>query len=109
MNIVPRMGPEVDVGISGHTHRPYNCMIDNKIVTSASSFGRIVTKIDLQWDRPTVNVLTKHAENVIVTRDVPKDAGETAIINKYDAISAPLSNKVIGSITADLKIGRAHV
>jgi len=102
VDIVHRMDPEVDVVISGHTHQPYNCTIDNKIVTSASSFGRIVTKIDLQVDRTTGNVLTKHAENVIVTRDVPKDAGETAIINKYDSLSAPLSNKVIGSITADL-------
>ena len=28
-------------------------------------------------------------QNVIVTRDVPTDATETAIIAKYDALSAP--------------------
>jgi 5'-nucleotidase len=102
VDIVHRMDPEVDVVISGHTHQAYNCMIDNKIVTSASSFGRIITKIDLQVDRNTGNVLAKQAQNLIVTRDVAKDVTETAIISKYNALSAPLANKVIGSITADL-------
>ena len=42
------------------------------------------------------------ADNRIVTRDVPKDAGITALIDKYNAIAAPLANRVIGSITADI-------
>jgi 5'-nucleotidase len=40
--------------------------------------------------------------NLIVTRDVAKDAGVTALIGKYNAIAAPLANRVIGSITADI-------
>ncbi len=36
VDIVNNLDDEVDVVISGHTHQPYNCVIDNKIVTSAS-------------------------------------------------------------------------
>jgi 5'-nucleotidase len=42
------------------------------------------------------------ANNNIVTRDVPLDAAQTALIAKYNALAAPLANRVIGSITADI-------
>jgi 5'-nucleotidase len=102
VDIVNRFDDEVDVVISGHTHLPYNCVIDNKIVTSAFSFGRLVTKVDLTIDRTTGEVVTMSAENKIVTRDVPKASPLTALIAKYNAIAAPLANRVIGSITADI-------
>lgn len=102
VDIVERLDDAVDVVISGHTHQPYNCTIDGKLVTSAFSFGRLVTKIDLTIDRSTGDVVTKVADNRIVTRDVAKDPFQTALIAKYNAIAAPLANRVIGSITADL-------
>lgn len=102
VDIVNRLDDEVDVVISGHTHQPYNCSIDGKLVTSAFSFGRLVTKVDLTIDRATGEVTTMAAENKIVTRDVQKDSLLTALINKYNAIAAPLANRVIGSITANI-------
>ena len=65
------MSDAIDVVASGHTHQAYNCEIDGKLVTSGSSFGRLVTDIDLSIDRRTGDVLTASAENVVVTRDVP--------------------------------------
>ena len=103
LDIVDRLDDEVDVVISGHTHQPYNCTIDNKLVTSAFSFGRLVTKVDLTIDSSTRDVVTKAAENRIVTRDVPKASPLTALVDKYNAIAAPLANRVIGSITTDIK------
>ena len=102
VDIVNNLDPAVDVVISGHTHQPYNCVIDNKIVTSAFSFGRLVTKVDLTIDRHTHDVVSMTADNRIVTRDVPKDSRLTALIDKYNAIAAPIANRVIGSITADI-------
>lgn len=102
VDIVNRLDDEVDVVISGHTHQPYNCTIDNKLVTSAFSFGRIVTKIDLTIDRATGEVITMAADNRIVTRDVAKAGALTALIDKYNAIAAPLANRVIGSVTATI-------
>ena len=37
-----------------------------------------------------------------MTRDVAKDAAQTAIIDKYKAISAPIANRVIGSVSSDI-------
>ncbi|OGO37547.1 MAG: bifunctional metallophosphatase/5'-nucleotidase [Chloroflexi bacterium RBG_16_57_11] len=102
VDIVDRLDDEVDVVISGHTHQPYNCVLDDKLVTSAFSFGRLVTKVDLTIDRASGEVVSMAAENKIVTRDVPKDSLLTALIDKYNAIAAPLSNRIIGSITADI-------
>ena len=102
VDIVNRLDSEVDVVISGHTHQPYNCVLNNKIVTSAFSFGRLVTKVNLTIDRNTDEVVSMGAENKIVTRDVAKASMLTDLINKYNTIAAPLANRIIGSITADI-------
>jgi 5'-nucleotidase len=102
VDIVNRFDDAVDVVISGHTHQAYNCVINDMLVTSASSFGRLVTDIDLTIDKKSGDVLTMSANNVIVTRDVPRHPLLTALIAKYNELSAPLANRVIGSITADI-------
>jgi len=102
VDIVNRLDDEVDVVISGHTHNAYNCTIDGKLVTSGSSFGRLVTDVDLTIDRSSGEVVTMAAQNNIVTRDVAKDSTLTALIAKYNAIAAPLANRIIGSITAPI-------
>jgi 5'-nucleotidase len=102
VDIVNNLDEEVDVVISGHTHLPYNCVINNKIVTSAYSFGRLVTKVDLTINQASGNVVSMVANNRIVTRDVALDAGITALINKYKTLSAPLANRVVGQISADI-------
>jgi 5'-nucleotidase len=102
VDIVNGFNPEVDVVISGHTHAAYNCVINGMLVTSAASFGRVVTQVDLEIDRSTGHVRTMTADNLIVTRDVPKDSFITALIARYKAIADPLANRVIGSITANI-------
>ena len=96
------MSPDIDVVVSGHTHQAYNCVMGNKLVTSASSFGRLITDIDLTIDKATGDVVQKTATNRIVTRTVEKDASETELVSKYKTLAAPLANKVIGSISSDI-------
>jgi 5'-nucleotidase len=80
--------------------------MSGKLVTSASSFGRVVTDIDLTIDHQTKEVSSATANNVIVRQNVTADADVQAILNKYAALSAPLANRVIGTITADIRSGR---
>jgi 5'-nucleotidase len=102
VDIVTNLDPEVDLVISGHTHQPYNCVIDGIPTTSAYSFGRLVTEIDMTIDRTTGEHTAMTINNRIVDRLAVPDAAETALIAKYNVIAAPLANRVIGSITADI-------
>jgi 5'-nucleotidase len=102
VDIVNRTSQRVDLFITGHTHQPYVCEIDGRPVTSASSFGRLVTDIDVKLDRRTKDVIEVAANNQIVTRDVPADAGINNLIAGYQAQAAPLANRPIGELTAPI-------
>jgi 5'-nucleotidase len=102
LDIVNRLDDEVDLVVSGHTHQPYSCVIDGKPVTSAFSFGRLITDIDMTVNRATKDVTSVRVNNRIVTRDVPLAADVTELIARYDAIAAPIANRPIGHITADI-------
>ena len=100
------LDPRVSVIVSAHTHQPYVCRFSGKLVTSAASFGRLVTSIDLTIDHRTKKVTATSAFNHIVTQDVAKDAGAKAILDKYTTLSAPLANRVLGSVTSDIRSAR---
>jgi 5'-nucleotidase len=102
VDIVKATTKKVDLFVTGHSHQVYNCVIDGRAVTSASSFGRVLTDIDLTIDRKTRDVVAVRADNRLVTQNVPKAADETALIAKYNRIVAPLKNRVIGKVTADI-------
>ncbi|HEY3437573.1 MAG TPA: bifunctional metallophosphatase/5'-nucleotidase [Actinotalea sp.] len=100
--IVEGMSDAIDVVISGHTHQAYNCEVDGKLLTSASSFGRLVTDINLSVDRRTGDVLTATAENLIVTRDQAKDPAQTDLIARYRTALGPIASQVVGTALQDL-------
>jgi len=93
----------VDVVVSGHTHKAYNCVIDGKIVTSAASYGRIVTDIDLYIDPGTNQVVKSQARNLVVTRDLASAPVE-AFVKEYTRKATPLANRVIGHTPVELKL-----
>jgi 5'-nucleotidase len=105
-DIVERTSDDVDLFITGHTHQPYVCEIDGRPVTSASSFGRLITDIDLKVSRWTRDVIQVSANNQIVTRDVTPDAGIASLITAYAEKAAPLANRVIGELTGDITRAR---
>ena len=88
-----------------YKRQAYNCVIDGRVVTSAASNGRLVTRINMEVSRKTKDVTSISAENVIVTQDVAKDPAITALITKYNVFAAPLANRIVGSITADFVRG----
>ncbi len=106
LDVVNRLDPEVDVVVSAHTHAPYICTFNNRLVTSAASFGRLITSIDLTIDQGTRDIVSATAVNNIVRQTVAKDAGTTALLARYKALSDPIANRVIGRITGDLPSAR---
>ena len=109
VDIAKNLDPQIDLVVTGHTHQSYVCTIPDpagqpRLVTSASSFGRLYTDIELRYDKVKQDITRTSiaARNMVVTRDVPKDAGQTALISQYKTLIAPIANKVVGYISSDI-------
>jgi 5'-nucleotidase len=92
------------------------------VVTSAGSFGRLVTDISMTFDSKSRRFVSAAAHNVIAengirnadgtfqknpdgsfVRDPAKvDPGAKVIADKYRVAIAPIANRVVGSITSDI-------
>jgi 5'-nucleotidase len=103
VDIVKKFDRAVDVVISGHTHQAYVCEIDGRLVTSGDKFGTLVTAIDLKLDPATRDVVSAKADNVIVRIGAyAKDPEQTALLEAYEKVAAPIANRKAGVITATL-------
>jgi 5'-nucleotidase len=126
--IVAGLRPEFGVVVSGHTHRFYSCALPNSsgassVVTSAGSNGQLVTDIDFTLDKSSRTFASISARNVIVENGVRNpdgswqrvsptgpfvlnpalvDGGAKAIADKYRTAVAPIANRVVGAISADI-------
>lgn len=112
--IVDRLDPAIDVVVSGHTHNAYICRRNGRLLTSAGAFGRIVTDIDLTIDRNSGDVISSTARNIAIVNDtlpnpapaayptLTRDPAETTLVTRYNELVAPLANRVVGRITADI-------
>ncbi len=107
------LDPAIDVMITGHTHLPYNCMLMDsaghpRIVTSAYSFGRVVSEVNLVLEKRSgdVNRYLSNATNHAVFRaDLVPDATQTAIIERWRPLFEAAGNTPVGTITADINRG----
>ncbi len=99
-SMIAGMDKDVRAVMTGHSHEVYTCVVAGKVVTSASSHGRVFTRIDMTVDRATGVASTVSATNTIVTRDVTPDPAETVLFDRYDKLAEPLEDRVIGSTTA---------
>jgi 5'-nucleotidase len=103
VDIVQKFDRAVDVVISGHTHQAYVCEIDGRLVTSGDKYGTIVTAIDLKLDPVTRDVISAKADNIIVRTGVyARDPEQTALLEAYDKLAAPIANRRAGSVTETL-------
>ena len=106
VDIVDSLTPDVDMVVSGHTHNAYNCLLPNSKgkmvpVSSSSSFGRLVTDIDMTINGKSGKPTSISVDNKIVFRD-DADADETALVSFYKTQVAPIANRIIGSIATDI-------
>ena len=103
VDIVKKLDRAVDLVISGHTHRAYNCRIDDRLVTSADKYGTVVSEIDITLDPKTGDVTQARADNLIVRTDrFAKDAAQSKLITTYEQLAAPLAKRVVGRVSAPL-------
>jgi len=110
VDINNRISNAVDLIVSAHTHAAYNCKLavpggQDRLVTSAGYYGRLLSDIRLTLDGKTGDVdrkKTYQATNVPVVRTNP-DARVQSIVDYWVARSAAQGNVVVGSASADIK------
>ena len=110
VDIATNLHPEIDAVITGHTHQPYVCNVPDpqgnpRMVTSAASFGQVITETTLVINPNTKDVLRNRSfsENHLVARDeVSPDPAQTSIIAKWQALAGPRGSQVVGTATADI-------
>jgi len=108
VDIVEGFVPAIDLVVTGHTHMPYICNIpdadgNSRYVTSANQYGRVVTETSLVVSRTTGDVVRDRvtSDNNLVLRS-RADAGATAIIDKWSALSDVVGGAVVGTVLEDI-------
>ncbi|WMX45889.1 bifunctional metallophosphatase/5'-nucleotidase [Streptomyces roseicoloratus] len=109
VDIAKNVSPQVDALVTGHTHQAYVCTIPDpagkpRLVTSASSFGKLYTDTTLTYDRRTKDIVRTAVDsaNHVVTRDVPKAGDMSRLIKDWNELAAPIANRPQGWIAADI-------
>jgi 5'-nucleotidase len=125
-DIAKRLAPEIKVVFSAHTHQGYRCMVGDKLVIQATSYGRGLAVVDVMLDPrsgrllpdairsinlPVLNDRTEPAvrerlaaaapapygEVLRTTRSVPAIAEQVAV---YTALAAPKAQRPVGTVAA---------
>lgn len=115
VDIAKGITPKVDALVTGHTHNAYVCTIPDpagnpRMVTSASSYGKLYTDTALTYDRRTKDIVrtsvkssrSAQSANHVVTRTQPKAQDMTDLIGRWNKLAAPVSNQAVGYISADV-------
>jgi 5'-nucleotidase len=121
VDLVSRLSDSVDLVVSGHTHKAYNCRLPNSSgrlipVTQAGYYGQLLTNIDLSVDRSTGRVVRAASANLVVSHPAADDLASPvhpflsapsterirALVADYTAAVAPLASQVVGVIAAPL-------
>ena len=119
LDIASKLDDSVRVIVSGHTHNEYRCIVTtngvSRLITSASSFGRVLTDVTLNIDNVSgslvsakaINTVVENATNLDTTSrrvdDPTKSDTEVAALAAYYArLAAPKAARVVGKITADM-------
>ncbi|MGB0748498.1 MAG: bifunctional metallophosphatase/5'-nucleotidase [Magnetospiraceae bacterium] len=107
------LSADVDAIITGHTHQPYNCLLNDpmgqpRIVTSAYSYGRVVSELNLVLDKRTHDVrrdLSTATNHAVFQDELEPDWAVSAVIAKWQPLYDAAGTLPVGSITADINRG----
>ncbi|MFI8001557.1 bifunctional metallophosphatase/5'-nucleotidase [Streptomyces sp. NPDC086010] len=112
VDIAKGITSKVDALVTGHTHQAYVCTVPDpsgkpRMVTSASSFGKLYTDTTLTYDRRTKDIVrtsvkSPSSANHIVSRDQAKATDMTALIARWNTLAAPIASRPQGFISADI-------
>ncbi|MBI3714803.1 MAG: bifunctional metallophosphatase/5'-nucleotidase [Betaproteobacteria bacterium] len=100
--IAEQFDPAIQVVVSAHTHQAYICRFGERLITSAGSFGTLLTEIDLTLERASGKIVSARAENKVVATDGPVDARLSPMLARYTELAAPLENRIVAKVAHTL-------
>jgi 5'-nucleotidase len=115
-DIARELDAAIDIVLSGHTHRAYNCIVDGRVIVQAASYGRLVSVVDIEIDRASGEIVRERtrAHNVPVPNGIQTsyqlraayvplapDPKVEAIVEHYRKLAAPLAQQPAGRIAGD--------
>jgi len=121
--IVDRLDAAVDLVVSGHTHRAYNCVRNGIRVTQAAAYGRLLTQVDVEIDRATGDVIRDRVQavNLPVPNGLDDAPGVRAkfpplapdpevqrLVETYARLAAPKAAREVGRVTATIGRGASR-
>ena len=124
--IAKQLSRDVDVIFSAHTHQGYRCIVDGRVIIQGTSYGRGISVVDLMLDPhtgkvlpaltrsinlPVMNDLTDPALRERFAAALPADYAEVLrttrpdpaiarMVERFAALAAPQSDRVVGMISA---------
>ena len=101
VDINKRLHKAVDVVLSGHTHRSYNCVLEGRPVTSAGSYGTLLTQMDLVLDPVTRDVRSATAQNhIVATEKFAPHPKLAELVASYERLVKPLAQRPVTRLGA---------
>lgn len=119
--ILDKLGTDVDVVVSGHSHQEYVCNVTGKasgkryLVTQTGFYGGAVSDINLgvnlktgvtSIDASTVPIIQADTNTAVTVpagfATFAKDADIAALVNSYVAVSTTLAQKQVGTLGGNL-------
>jgi 5'-nucleotidase len=90
---------QVDAVVSAHTHQSYICDVKGVQLTSAASYGRLLTTVKLTIDPNAHRVTRISAANSVVSHKLKPAKDVAATVARYHRLIAPIANRTVGRLS----------
>jgi 5'-nucleotidase len=102
VDIIERTDDAADIFLTGHTHQTYICEVDDRLATSAYSYGRLLTRVDVTLDRQSGDITDWRAANQIVRTDQPRDQVIADLVDETDKQASSVADQPVGTVAEPL-------
>lgn len=101
VDITKRLDKAVNVVMSAHSHKEYNCQVDGRTVIQGDFYGHMLQRVDLTVTPSTGKVEVQAANVLMDTRTLTKNAEMTSIVSKAADLTKTIKQVAVGTLASD--------
>jgi 5'-nucleotidase len=99
VGIVGKLDPAIRVIVSGHSHTGYQCKVDGRLVTQADMGGHLLTRIKMNVDPATKQLVDVTVKNEVINPDAyPSEPQMAAYLANVRARSSAVLGKPVATL-----------